>query len=185
MPLLRILRTLVNGAGIAGAGVCGGTVACIANPWASWYLLRRRPRSRSSPIVTPETFAAASKRAEERRARGPTAVAARYDPQLGRVVVSLSTGLDVSFRPQDAQGLEAAKPDDLAMIEVSPSGQGLHFPALDADLFVPALLEGLLRSKAWMAARASMPKPGSRPATPRARPRAPTAVVPAGRARLG
>lgn len=104
-------------------------------------------------MVTPEGFAAASKLGEERRAKGPTAVAARYDPQLGRVVVSLSSGLDVSFRPQDAQGLEEAKPEDLAVIEVSPSGQGLHFPKLDADLLVPALIEGLLGSRAWMAAR--------------------------------
>ena len=68
-------------------------------------------------------------------------------------MVSLSSGLDVSFRPRDAQGLEGAKPEDLAVIEVSPSGQGLHFPRLDADLFVPALLEGFLGSPAWMAAR--------------------------------
>jgi hypothetical protein len=104
-------------------------------------------------MVSPEAFEAASKRGEDRHARGPTAVAARYNPQLGRIVVSLSTGLDVSFRPQDAQGLENAEPDQLATIEVSPSGQGLHIPALDADLFVPALLEGFLGSKAWIAAR--------------------------------
>jgi hypothetical protein len=29
----------------------------------------------------------------------------------------------------------------------------LHFPKLDADLYLPALLEGLLGSKRWMAAR--------------------------------
>ena len=103
-------------------------------------------------MVSPEAFAAASKLGEERHATGPVAVAARYDSRLGRVVVSLSTGLDVSFRPQDAQGLEDAKPEDLAVIEVSPSGQGLHFPKLDADLLVPALLEGFLGSRAWMAA---------------------------------
>jgi hypothetical protein len=30
---------------------------------------------------------------------------------------------------------------------------GLHFPALDADLYIPALLEGFFGSKRWMAAR--------------------------------
>jgi hypothetical protein len=32
-------------------------------------------------------------------------------------------------------------------------GFGLHFPALDADLYIPALLEGFFGSKRWMAAR--------------------------------
>lgn len=104
-------------------------------------------------MVSREAFRAASARGEARRAKGPTAVAARYDPDLGRIVISLSSGLDISFRPEDAQGLETAQREDLASIEVSPSGQGIHFPKLDADLFVPALLEGLLGSKAWMAAR--------------------------------
>jgi hypothetical protein len=100
-----------------------------------------------------QTLEAASQRNKDRHTRGPIAVAARHDPDLGRIVVSLSTGLDVSFRPQDAQGLENAEPDQLATIEVSPSGQGLHIPTLDADFFVPALLEGFLGSKAWIAAR--------------------------------
>jgi hypothetical protein len=41
----------------------------------------------------------------------------------------------------------------LNRIEISPSGFGLHFPALDADLDVPGLLEGFLGSKTWMASR--------------------------------
>jgi hypothetical protein len=56
----------------------------------------------------------------------------------------------VSFAPEDAQGLENARPSQLKEIEISPSGFGLHFPALDADLYVPALLEGFLGSKSWM-----------------------------------
>jgi hypothetical protein len=39
------------------------------------------------------------------------------------------------------------------MIEVDAFGLGLHFPRMDADLHVPALLEGVLGSKSWMAAR--------------------------------
>ncbi len=39
------------------------------------------------------------------------------------------------------------------MIEISPSGLGLHFSKLDADLYVPALLEGILGSRHWIAAR--------------------------------
>ena len=43
------------------------------------------------------------------------------------------------------------KPDDLAGIEISPSGLGLHFPQLDADVYLPSLLEGFLGSRQWMA----------------------------------
>jgi len=49
--------------------------------------------------------------------------------------------------------LENAKPSQLDDIEISPSGFGIHFPKLDADLYLPALLEGFLGSKKWMAAR--------------------------------
>ena len=51
------------------------------------------------------------------------------------------------------EGLEDAKPLQLSSIEISPSGFGLNFPELDADLYVPGILEGLLGSKKWMASR--------------------------------
>ena len=38
------------------------------------------------------------------------------------------------------------------MIEISPSGLGIHFPRVDADIYLPALLETMLGSKRWMAA---------------------------------
>jgi hypothetical protein len=98
-------------------------------------------------------FETANRRAATLFAKTPTAVAARYDRRTGRVVIDLSSRLTVSFKPQDAQGLEHARPEQLAKIEVSPSGLGLHFPKLDADLYLPALLEGFLGSRRWMAAQ--------------------------------
>jgi len=98
-------------------------------------------------------FDRANARMAERRKSGPIAIAARYDRRIGRVVIGLSSGLEVAFAPRDAQGLEAARPADLDPIEISPSGLGLHFPKLDADLYLPALLEGFLGSKSWAAAR--------------------------------
>lgn len=50
-----------------------------------------------------------------------------------------------------AQGLAGAKPSDLSEIEISPTGLGLHWPRLDADLYLPALLEGLFGTRRWMA----------------------------------
>ena len=95
----------------------------------------------------------ANRRAKELQAHVPRVVSARYDRSTGRVVIHLSSKLIVSFAPEDAQGLENARPSQLNEIEISPSGFGLHFPAVDADLYVPGLLEGCLGSKSWMASR--------------------------------
>jgi hypothetical protein len=98
-----------------------------------------------------EEFRAANRRGAERLRNTPIATAARYDRRIGRIVIALSSGLEVAFRPHDAQGLERARPEQLGHIVISPAGLGLHFPELDADLYLPALLEGFLGSRRWMA----------------------------------
>jgi hypothetical protein len=100
-----------------------------------------------------DNFERANQRANERQAAIPRAVSAHYDRKSGRIVINLSSKLDVSFSPYDAQGLENAKPSQLEEIEISPSGFGIHFPELEADLHLPALLEGFLGSRKWMASR--------------------------------
>ena len=50
-----------------------------------------------------------------------------------------------------AEGLADAKPAELSIIEITPAGLGLHWPRLDADLYLPALLEGVFGSPRWMA----------------------------------
>lgn len=114
--------------------------------------------------IDQDTLVAANARAAARLAITPTAVAARYDRRVGRIVIGLSTGLEIAFKPHDAQGLESAKPAQLSEIEISPSGLGLHFPALDADLYLPALLQGFLGSRQWMAS--AMGKAGGQAASP-------------------
>ena len=98
-------------------------------------------------------FEAANRRAKRLQSSIPRALAAHYDRTSGRIVIRLSSGLDVSFSPRDAQGLEHARPAQLESIEISPSGFGIHFPKLDADLYLPGLLEGFLGSRRWMASR--------------------------------
>jgi hypothetical protein len=104
-------------------------------------------------MVSRNSIELANKRGEQLRTEFPHAVSARYDRASGKVVVELSSKLTLSFSPEDAQGLENAKPGQLEEIELSPSGFGVHFPKLDADLYIPGLLEGLMGSKRWMAAR--------------------------------
>lgn len=102
-------------------------------------------------MVSRNEFERAIARGNARRQSTAHAVSASFDK--GKIVVELSTGLTISFRPRDAQGLEDARPADLKEIEISPSGFGLHFPRLDMDLYIPALLEGFFGSRRWAAAR--------------------------------
>lgn len=100
-----------------------------------------------------DEFELANQRAKELQASLPKVVSARYDRRIHRVVILLDSNLGVTFSPHDAEGLENAAPEMLDPIEISPSGLGIHFPRLDADLYLPALLEGFLGSKKWMASR--------------------------------
>jgi Protein of unknown function (DUF2442) len=84
------------------------------------------------------------------------ATSAKYDPAKGEVVIRLNTGLSLAFMPGHAAGLERAQASDLQQIEVSPSGLGLHFPALDADLYVPSILVGILHPQQLAEGRASV-----------------------------
>jgi hypothetical protein len=85
--------------------------------------------------------------------QGPRAESAHYDAGRNRVIVRLTTGIEIGFAPGDVEGLQGATVDELKNIIVEALGLGVHFPALDADLYVPALLEGVLGSERWMAAR--------------------------------
>lgn len=104
-------------------------------------------------VYRKEEIEAANKRAATRLSNTPTVKAAYYDEHMGKLVIDLSTGLSIMFSPQNAQGLEKATPEELTRIEISPSGLGLHFPAIDADIYLPGLLEGFFGSRRWMAAQ--------------------------------
>lgn len=75
------------------------------------------------------------------------AIAAHYDHRTSLIVISLSSGLELEFSPHIVESLSEAKPVDLMDIEISPTGLGLHFPKLDADLYVPSLLDSVFGSR--------------------------------------
>ena len=102
--------------------------------------------------VTEQELAQAEARMQALRQAGH-AVSARYDRRASRIVVRLNTRLELSFPPALAEGLAGAAPEDLAEIEITPAGLGLHWPRLDADLYIPALLQGVFGSRKWMAAQ--------------------------------
>jgi hypothetical protein len=104
-------------------------------------------------MVSFDAFEQTNRRASELAARTPRAVSAHYDGKSGQIVIHLSSTAVLSVPAAALEGLQGARPPQLSQIEISPSGFGIHFPAIDADIYVPGLLEGFLGSKSWMAAR--------------------------------
>jgi len=80
----------------------------------------------------------------------PRASGAHYDQATGRVVIDLVNGCTYAFPAQLVQDLRGASPDALAGVKVDGLGFNLHWPALDADLYVPALVSGVFGTRSWM-----------------------------------
>lgn len=103
--------------------------------------------------ITDEQIRAATVRGVRLNRDRVHAVAARYIRSRALVEIELDNGAYFSFPPALTQALANAKPSQLAQVQVVGGGTGLYFPRLDADLYVPALFEGVFGSKAWTAAQ--------------------------------
>lgn len=102
--------------------------------------------------ITEQEFQAATIRGEETRRSG-YAVRAEYDARQNRLVVDLNTGVTIMVPVHLLEDLVGADADGLHEIEITPAGLGLHWPQLDADVYVPALMQGIFGTKRWMAAQ--------------------------------
>ena len=80
----------------------------------------------------------------------PRAEDVHYDRQSRHIVVNLKNGAMFAFPSDLAQGLAGATVEDLETIEISPSGEGLRWPSLDADFSLPALMQGIFGTETWM-----------------------------------
>jgi hypothetical protein len=80
----------------------------------------------------------------------PRAVKAWYAADSERVFIELTNGVIMGFPYQLLQGLENGTPEQLAEVEIMPTGSALHWESLDADLGVSQLVLGLFGSKTWM-----------------------------------
>lgn len=106
-------------------------------------------RKPSLPALDAATMASANEKGRRALARGPLAISARYD--AGRIHVELNNGCAFVFPAKQAQDLAQAKALDLRRIEIQSAGLSLHWPRLDADLYVPSLVKGVLGTRQWMA----------------------------------
>lgn len=102
-------------------------------------------------LVSEQALLKAEQRMIKRLQTTPHAVAARYDASTHRVQVTLDSGIELAVPCALLQGLEQATADDLGELELSPTGLGLHFPRLDADVYIPSLLQGIFGDRRWMA----------------------------------
>lgn len=97
----------------------------------------------------------------------PRAVSARYDAADRRMLVELTNGCALVFPAETAQGLRGADPAALARVEIVAGGRGLRWDALDVDLGVGPLVQGIFGTAAWMRElRSEMGRVGGRASTP-------------------
>lgn len=71
---------------------------------------------------------------------GLRARTARYDAKSERVVLELTNGIALAIPVSLVRGLKRATAAQRAALELSPSGSGVIWEALDADISVPGLL---------------------------------------------
>jgi len=81
----------------------------------------------------------------------PRAISAYYDSATQLMMIQLQSGATFSFPPEIAQGLAGAEAEALAEVEVTPMGDGSHWPTLDADFSVAGLLAGVFGTKRLLA----------------------------------
>lgn len=78
------------------------------------------------------------------------AVSGYFDTTSQKIVIEFESGAEYRFPARLAQGLESASVAELSNVEISPSGMGIHWPALDVGFSIPHLLEGIYGTKRWM-----------------------------------
>lgn len=87
--------------------------------------------------------------AERDRLR-PRAVRAHYDAGAKRLVVELKNGVTLLIPPRLVQGLSGASDESLASVQMTASGNALHWEALDVQMSVEGLAAGIFGTQKWM-----------------------------------
>jgi len=81
----------------------------------------------------------------------PRALTVEHVEGLNLLIVRLSNGRRLVLPIEDLQGLTNATHEQIQNYELLGRGTGIGFPELDADLYVPALIEGVYGNRRWMA----------------------------------
>src|SRR4051794_39656314 len=95
-----------------------------------------------SAINFDEQFDRALEAGDEANATEARAEAVDFDPKRREIVLRLKNGSPFSVAIGLIPGLRDASDKDLSKVEITPSSEGLHWPTLDEDLSIPALVCG-------------------------------------------
>jgi hypothetical protein len=80
-----------------------------------------------------------------------TEVEYRPGPGLDLLILKLSDGHRQLIPREDLQGLQSATKEQIERVKILGNGTGLHWPALNLDLYVPSLLRRIYGTERWMA----------------------------------
>jgi hypothetical protein len=107
---------------------------------------------RHKVLTTDAEIDRAIERAKRLRAE-PLVAEIEYRPGTGLdlFILKLTDGRRRVLPREELQGLQSGTREQFARVEIVGGGTGLHWPDLDADLYVPALLRGIYGNKLWMA----------------------------------
>jgi hypothetical protein len=83
--------------------------------------------------------------------RGPLVKTATYEPATRTLALTFTNRTTMATPVDNIQGLAGVTNDlDLSVVEITSLGLGLHWPRLDVDIWIPALVEGVTGTRAWM-----------------------------------
>jgi hypothetical protein len=99
-----------------------------------------------------ERFEAARARGQARAADPSAVVDAQYDRELDAIRLVFHGGGSMTIPRRVIPGLERQPASALESLTLSPAGDALLWPALDADVYVPGLVERAFGSRLFAAA---------------------------------
>ena len=102
-------------------------------------------------VTTDAQIDAALERAKWLATNERRALRAEYVAGEDAVRLVLQNGVKVSIPRRHLQGLEHARPAEMAKIELLGHGTGVRWPALDVDHYVLGLLSDVFGTRQWMA----------------------------------
>lgn len=107
------------------------------------------------PIVTVkdlDRFARARARGQARAQGASAVVAARYDAGRDTITLRFRHGGMMTIPRPLISGLARAPAAALGALHVSPAGDGLSWPQLDVDVYIPGLIERAFGTRLFAAA---------------------------------
>ena len=92
-------------------------------------------------------FRVARARGEARRKDPSVVVDARYDRKSEALLLTFRSGASITIPRRVIPGLEREPVSALETVVLSPSGDALRWPLLDADVHLPGLVERVFGSR--------------------------------------